>query len=564
MRRREAPIARSRPGPEAHRTQEGRAANRPVPLSTTQIANRLAAVQRKSRQDPGLRVQAAEAAPVATPLPNRTGLPDPLKAGVEALSGFSLDDVKVHYDSPKPAQLQALAYTQGADIHLAPGQEQHLPHEAWHVVQQKQGRVSATRQMKGVGINADPGLEREADAMAARCLERTPPAAAAVAQVRAPGSVAQLRPPNPYGDATSEGGGSTAHHIVPDVLLTKVIGYLADDDAKAKVRRQFLPAFGNLTMRQLAEGGDVTIRYGEGEANQRPNVNAGVVRAANADAVYSTTFGKLTEQQKGKAVLDGKTFAAFETEYGKLKLGQATTLSADAAKGLQETFFEWQAGNLMLGPASENRLEPGDKHEFDSDAAYILGDAKHVAELGKIYSMLRELEKKWKAADAQESNQIKQRMKVQIGKWVAEVLGKMATLNASVASVPSFDEASWVVVKNQKRADLLGQLEGKKRPGFKDGVKMPAKLVTALLAKRKGNSTELAALLDQLRLGITKKDAGKLLAGLPMSFVRTGTVTVRLALAGYEDNAVEVADATRGHSIVEAANAAVKAAYDAT
>lgn len=94
--------------------------------------------------------------------PNQTGLPDELKAGVENLSGYSLDDVRVHYNSSKPAQLQALAYTQGTEIHVAPGQEEHLPHEAWHVVQQMQGRVKPTMQMKGVQINDDAGLEREA------------------------------------------------------------------------------------------------------------------------------------------------------------------------------------------------------------------------------------------------------------------------------------------------------------------------------------------------------------------------------------------------------------------
>lgn len=80
-------------------------------------------------------------------LRNDTGLPDSLKAGVEKLSGISLDDVNVHYNSAQPAQLQAHAYAQGTDIHLAPGQEKHLPHEAWHVVQQKQGRVKPTAQM---------------------------------------------------------------------------------------------------------------------------------------------------------------------------------------------------------------------------------------------------------------------------------------------------------------------------------------------------------------------------------------------------------------------------------
>jgi hypothetical protein len=97
---------------------------------------------------------------------NNTGLPDNLKTGMENLSGLSLDDVKVHRNSDKPAQLQAHAYAQGTDIHLASGQEKHLPHEAWHVVQQKQGRVKPTLQMKGkVNVNDDAGLEQEADIM---------------------------------------------------------------------------------------------------------------------------------------------------------------------------------------------------------------------------------------------------------------------------------------------------------------------------------------------------------------------------------------------------------------
>lgn len=100
-----------------------------------------------------------------------TGLPDQLKTGVENLSGYSLDDVKVHYNSDKPARLHAHAYTQDTEIHLAPGQERHLPHEAWHVVQQMQGRVQPTVQMKGgVNVNDDKGLEREADVMGAKAL----------------------------------------------------------------------------------------------------------------------------------------------------------------------------------------------------------------------------------------------------------------------------------------------------------------------------------------------------------------------------------------------------------
>lgn len=101
---------------------------------------------------------------------NKTGLPDNLRASVEALSGLSLDDVKVRFNSSRPADLQAVAFTQGTEIHVGPGQERHVAHEAWHVVQQKQGRVTATRQAKGAALNDNALLEREADEMGAKAV----------------------------------------------------------------------------------------------------------------------------------------------------------------------------------------------------------------------------------------------------------------------------------------------------------------------------------------------------------------------------------------------------------
>ncbi|MEM4989792.1 DUF4157 domain-containing protein [Collimonas sp. H4R21] len=119
----------------------------------------------------GSPLQRGEAAAVS-----RSGLPDDLKAGIEGLSGLALDQVKVHYNSARPAQLQAHAYAQGSDIHLAPGQERRLPHEAWHLVQQAQGRVAASMQDKGVALNDDCRLEQEADVMGARATRLAAPA----------------------------------------------------------------------------------------------------------------------------------------------------------------------------------------------------------------------------------------------------------------------------------------------------------------------------------------------------------------------------------------------------
>lgn len=54
---------------------------------------------------------------------------------------------------------------------MGPGQEKHLPHEAWHVVQQMQGRVQPTVQtMDRVPVNDDEKLEHEADVMGLKAL----------------------------------------------------------------------------------------------------------------------------------------------------------------------------------------------------------------------------------------------------------------------------------------------------------------------------------------------------------------------------------------------------------
>ena len=140
-----------------------------------QIDNRLSAIQQaKITQVIQCQMNDEEEEPsqlkadVSQRKANNTGLPDGLKNGIENLSGYSMDDVHVHYNSDKPASVQAHAYTQGTDIHIAPGQEQHLPHEAWHVVQQMQDRVSPTTEIGGMPVNDNASLESEADMMGAK------------------------------------------------------------------------------------------------------------------------------------------------------------------------------------------------------------------------------------------------------------------------------------------------------------------------------------------------------------------------------------------------------------
>jgi hypothetical protein len=105
------------------------------------------------------------------PEENRTGMPDELKANMESTLNTDFSQVRIHPNSSKATEVGALAYTQGTDVHFAPGQfkpessngRQLLGHELTHVVQQGQGRVQPTGEVAGLPVNDSPVLENEAD-----------------------------------------------------------------------------------------------------------------------------------------------------------------------------------------------------------------------------------------------------------------------------------------------------------------------------------------------------------------------------------------------------------------
>ena len=89
-------------------------------------------------------------------------------------SNFS--DVNIHENSSQAENLGAEAFTQGSDVHFAPGRFQPdtsegkelLGHELTHVLQQKEGRVTGNKNIQGFNVNDNAGLEKEADVMGAR------------------------------------------------------------------------------------------------------------------------------------------------------------------------------------------------------------------------------------------------------------------------------------------------------------------------------------------------------------------------------------------------------------
>lgn len=123
----------------------------------------------------GLAGRASIAVQRAAGLELQTGGGEALPAGVRASMerSFSADfsDVRIH-QGVLAAGLGALAFTRGHHIHFTPGRfdpdseggRRLLGHELAHVVQQRAGRVHATRHGGGAPYNADPYLEAEADA----------------------------------------------------------------------------------------------------------------------------------------------------------------------------------------------------------------------------------------------------------------------------------------------------------------------------------------------------------------------------------------------------------------
>ncbi len=134
-----------------------------------------AVVQRKEATEEGV----APGLPGARRATQRAGepLPESFRAKMERAFRRDFSLVRIHR-GPEAAAIGALAFTRGPDIHIAPNRyhpasqqgESLLAHELTHVVQQGAGRVAAPSFSNRPPINADSGLEAEADQLGARAV----------------------------------------------------------------------------------------------------------------------------------------------------------------------------------------------------------------------------------------------------------------------------------------------------------------------------------------------------------------------------------------------------------
>lgn len=212
-----------------------------------------------------------------------TSLPVHLRSGLESLSGANLSGVRVHYNSSKPAQLNALAYTQGQDIFVGQGQEKYLPHEGWHAVQQAQGRVTPITQIKGVSVNDDENLEQEADVMGGKALQM---ARTERAQVRSHDTPVQKK-------------GDVAQCVAPAVLLglgaaewiaLGAAGYVVASDAVNQASGDVSYSFDEMEGVLLPGGGNDVAAY------RTAHPNTQITEATHYAAVW---FGRRDDRMMG-------------------------------------------------------------------------------------------------------------------------------------------------------------------------------------------------------------------------------------------------------------------------
>ncbi len=104
-------------------------------------------------------------------------LPETLQTNLEASFDHDFSNVNIVKNSRRATDLNALAFTQGENIHFAPGQfnpgsesgSNLIGHEFTHVVQQRSGEVRPTSVLgKGLNLNQKSGLEAEADSLGKR------------------------------------------------------------------------------------------------------------------------------------------------------------------------------------------------------------------------------------------------------------------------------------------------------------------------------------------------------------------------------------------------------------
>lgn len=202
-------------------------------------------------------------------------LPAEVRGKMEVSFGVDFSAVRVH-EGPQAEALGAQAFARGSDLFFAPGQydphsaagQELLGHELAHVVQQSQGKVAAPAQAKGgAAVNADAGLEREADEAGARAARGEPALAGGV------GSLSSL---------SSPGAGVAQCKLVVDHIFTANTAKLDGQLRALESLRNVVAVIENHPLNALMA---IDVYVEGGQQNERAQMGSTVVKSVDGQDV---------------------------------------------------------------------------------------------------------------------------------------------------------------------------------------------------------------------------------------------------------------------------------------
>ncbi|MCY1069787.1 DUF4157 domain-containing protein [Nannocystis sp. RBIL2] len=304
----------------------------------------------------------------------------PLREALERALGADFSAVQIHVGSPRATEFGALAFTQGHDIHVAPGRwtphtasgRRLLGHELGHVMQQREGRVRCNSSRLGFGLNDEPRLEREADAMgerAARALAAMPPTPASPWVPVLRPFAARVSPSAPIQRTPDPAVLDPAAEVDPPLPGINKPGFIDNDDG-ANIRSRPAELGGTkLTRTPLPPATRVFVSGRHPEAPEWWYVTTrlastflrGYVQDFRINTDVPEPGARLYQIAEGDTVegLARREFSAHVTDGHDLRYYENVLLAVNRDKNRAGLRGSFQAPNILGGGANNIQLEAG-------------------------------------------------------------------------------------------------------------------------------------------------------------------------------------------------------------
>jgi hypothetical protein len=259
-----------------------------------------------------------------------SSLPEDTRGKMENAFKTDFSNVNIHTNSQSATDVGALAYTQGNDVHFAPGQfkpntqsgQELIGHELTHVVQQRAGKVQPTTNVGGMPVNDSKGLENEADNMGRKA-----------AQFRLnPSSPVEKNTSNPIASSTIQRQEDTAAQTQNTSLAATPVQSTHQSPA---------PVSGNATA--LVENAP---------------------QAQEGNATTAPKGGQKSEESKGS-----KAPAPAQTQENIAPASKKAGKAAKSTSSKTDAAFEGEKEKITLKATEQKEHEPTEKKVIDTQKA---------------------------------------------------------------------------------------------------------------------------------------------------------------------------------------------------